>query len=314
MKTRQLGNTDLYLTPIGLGTRAIGGSSGWGEQDDTGAVAAIRRALDLGINWIDTAPAYGSGHAEALVAQALQESAEHPYIFTRCGSVWQEGEVSSHRRTNSLRREIESSLRRLQVDTIDLCQLSRPMSDEENEEDWSTLLELQQEGKVRYIGVSTFNIGQFRRALAKAPISALQVPYSLITRQAEEELFPLCQQKHIGVLVCSPLQSGLLSGQMTRERIARLPENDWRRRDQAFQEPQLSRALAVVEKLGEIAGLYQRTPAEAAIAWTLTNPAVTGATVGVRQPGQIDSNVGAAEFRFTGRELSEIADVCQATI
>ncbi|HEY1353460.1 MAG TPA: aldo/keto reductase [Ktedonobacteraceae bacterium] len=319
MKTRQLGNSDLHITPIGMGTRAISGSngsSGWKEQDDTAAIAAIRRALDLGINWIDTAPAYGSGRAEEIVARALEGGVHRPYIFTTCRLARQESEreSSNKMRATLLQREIEGSLRRLQVDVIDLCYIHRPGLDEDSEEGWSTLAALQQEGKVRSIGVSNFNVGQMRRALAIVPLTALQVPYSLINRQAEQELFPLCRQEHIGVTVCSPLQNGLLSGQVTREHLAHLSDNDWRKHDKAFEEPQLSRALALVEKLREIAGLYQRTPAEAAIAWTLTNPAVTAATVGMHQPVMVESNIGAAEFRFTGRELREIEDLCRASV
>ncbi len=317
MKTRRLGNTDMQITPIGFGAWALGGgnwSFGWGEQDDTESIAAIRRALDLGINWIDTAPAYGLGHSEEIVGRALKGSAEHPYIFTKCSLVWKKGEreVSNNLKAASIRREVEGSLRRLQVEVIDLYQIHWPVPDEDIEEGWSTMAELQKEGKVRYIGVSNFNVSQMRRAMAIAPISSLQPPYSLINREIEKEILPFCRRHDIGVIVYSPMQSGLLSGQMTRERIAHLPDNDWRKRDEEFQEPRLSRNLVLVEKLREIAQLYQRTPAEAAIAWTLTNPAVTGAIVGARRPSQVDTNVGAAEFRFTERELNEIEDFFRA--
>lgn len=319
MKTRQFGTTDMQITPIGLGTWAIGGgnwSFGWGEQDDTESIAAIKRALDLGINWIDTAPAYGLGHAEEIVAKALKGRVDHPYIFTKCSRVWNEGEHSVHGNLNagSIRREVEGSLRRLQVETIDLYQMHWPDPEQDIEEGWRTMAELQKEGKVRYIGVSNFNVAQMRRIQSIAPINSLQPPYSLINREVEKEILPFCQQNHIGVIVYSPMQSGLLTGQMTRERIANLPENDWRRRNEEFQEPRLSRNLALTEKLREIALLYQRTPAEAAIAWTLTNPAVTGAIVGARRPSQVDTIVGAAEFRFTERELGEIEDACRARV
>lgn len=313
MKTRQFGNTDMQITPIGFGTWALGGgnwSFGWGEQDDTDSVAAIKRALDLGINWIDTAPVYGLGHAEEIVAAALKGRVERPSIFTKCSLVWNKGERTAHGslKATSIRRELEESLRRLQVEAIDLYQIHWPNPEEDLEEGWQTLAELQKEGKVRNLGASNFNVSQLRRVMAIAPVSSLQTPYSLINRTVEKELLPFCQQHNIGVIVYSPMQSGLLAGQMTRQRIADLPDNDWRKRDEEFQEPRLSRNLALVDKLREIAQLYQRTPAEAAIAWTLENPAVTAAIVGARNIQQVDTIVGAAEFRFTPRELGEIED------
>lgn len=317
MKTRQFGKTDMQITPIGFGSWAVGGgnwSFGWGEQDDTESIAAIKRALDLGINWIDTAAAYGLGHSEEIVARALKGRVDKPYIFTKCSRVWKEGErsVYGNLKAASIRSEVEGSLRRLQVETIDLYQMHWPDPEQDIEEGWRTMAELQKEGKVRYIGVSNFNVSQMRRIQAIAPISSLQPPYSLINREVEKEILPFCQKNDIGVIVYSPMQSGLLTGQMTRERIAEMPENDWRKRNEEFQEPRLSRNLALTNKLREIALLYQRTPAEAAIAWTLTNPAVTGAIVGARRPSQVDTIVGAAEFRFTERELGEIQDFFKA--
>jgi len=313
MKTRQFGNTDMQITPVGLGTWAIGGGNwvfGWGEQDDTNSVAAIKRAIDLGINWIDTAPAYGLGHSEEIVAAALKGRVDRPYIFTKCSRVWNQGERTIHGnlKAESIRREVEGSLRRLQVETIDLYQMHWPDPEADIEEGWQTMARLQQEGKVRYIGVSNFNVNQLRRIMAIAPVSSLQPPYSLVDRAAEKELLPFCQQHHIAVIVYSPMQSGLLTGQMTRERVAQMPDDDWRKRDEEFQEPRLSRNLALADKLREIAMLYQRSPAEAAIAWTLQNPAVTGAIVGARHPHQVDTIVGAAEFRLNERELGEIDD------
>jgi len=313
MKTRQFGNTDMQITPIGLGTWAIGGGNwvfGWGEQDDTNSVAAIKRAIDLGINWIDTAPAYGLGHSEEIVAAALKGRVDRPYIFTKCSRVWNQGERTIHGnlKAESIRREVEGSLRRLQVETIDLYQMHWPDPEADIEEGWQTMARLQKEGKVRYIGVSNFNVSQLRRIMAIAPVSSLQPPYSLVNRAVEKEILPFCQQNNIAVIVYSPMQSGLLSGQMTRERIAQMPDNDWRKHDEEFQEPRLSRNLALTDKLREIAMLYQRTPAEAAIAWTLQNPAVTGAIVGARHPHQVDNLVGAAEFRLNERELGEIDD------
>jgi len=303
----------MHITPIGFGTWAIGGGNwvyGWGEQNDADSIAAIKRALDLGINWIDTAPAYGLGHAEEIVAAALKGRAEKPYIFTKCSLVWDPGEKTVHGSLKAalIRREAEESLRRLQVEAIDLYQIHWPDPEEDIEEGWRTMVELQEEGKVRYIGVSNFNVSQLRRIMAIAPVSSLQPPYSLIDRSIEKEILPFCQQHNIAVIVYSPMQSGLLTGQMTRERIASLPDNDWRKQDKEFQEPRLSRNLALVEKLREIAQLYQRTPAEAAIAWTLQNPAVTGAIVGARNPQQVDTIVGAAEFRLNELELGEIED------
>jgi len=313
MKTRQFGNTDMQITPVGLGTWAIGGGNwvfGWGEQDDTNSVAAIKRAIDLGINWIDTAPAYGLGHSEEIVAAALKGRVDRPYIFTKCSRVWNQGERTIHGnlKAESIRREVEGSLRRLQVETIDLYQMHWPDPEADIEEGWQTMARLQQEGKVRYIGVSNFNVNQLRRIMAIAPVSSLQPPYSLVDRAAEKELLPFCQQHNIAVIVYSPMQSGLLTGQMTRERVAQMPDDDWRKRDEEFQEPRLSRNLALADKLREIAMLYQRSPAEAAIAWTLQNPAVTGAIVGARHPHQVDTIVGAAEFRLNERELGEIDD------
>lgn len=318
MKTRQLGKTDMQISPIGLGTWAMGGSwqFGWGEQDDTQSIAAIKRALDLGINWIDTAPAYGLGHAEEVVARALKGRVEKPYIFTKCSLVWKNGEreVTNKLKAESIRREVEASLRRLQVETIDLYQMHWPSPDEDIEEGWRTMAELQKAGKVRYIGVSNFDVSQMQRAMRIAPISSLQPPYSLIKREIEREILPFCRENHIGVLAYSPMQSGLLTGRMTRERIAKLPEDDWRKSNEEFREPRLSHNLALAEKLREIAVLYERTPSEAAIAWTLMNPVVTGAIVGVRNVEQVNTIIGAAEFRFTDREMGEIEDCFKAHV
>ncbi|MEO7022486.1 MAG: aldo/keto reductase [Ktedonobacteraceae bacterium] len=319
MKTRQLGNTDMHITPIGFGAWAVGGGNwafGWGEQDDNESIAAIKRALDLGINWIDTAAAYGLGHSEEVVARALKGRVDHPYIFTKCSLAWNEGDtqVTNSLKAESLRREVEGSLRRLHVDVIDLYQIHWPVPDADLEEGWSTLAALQKEGKVRYIGISNCDVSQMRRAMAIAPISSCQPPYSLVKRAAEKELLPFCQENDIGVIVYSPMQSGLLTGAMSKERVANLPKNDWRKRGEEFQEPRLSHNLALADKLSEIAVLYNRTPGEAAIAWTLANPAVTGAIVGARSSKQVDTIVGAAEFRLSSLELSEIEDFMKARV
>ena len=312
MKTRQFGNTDMHITPIGFGTWALGGGSwafGWGPQDDEQSIAAIHRALDLGINWIDTAAVYGLGHSEEIVARALKDRSERPYVFTKCSRVWDEnGEISSSLKAQSIRRECENSLRRLQVDVIDLYQVHWPMPESELEEGWETMAQLKDEGKVRYIGVCNFNVEQMRRVMRIAPISTLQPPYSLVKPEVEEEILPFCQEQEIGVIVYSPMMSGLLSGSMTRERIAKLPDDDWRKRDSEFQEPRLSHNLALVEQLQEIGYMHSRSPGEVAIAWTLHNPAVTAAIVGARRPEQVDSIIGAAEFRLTEAEFDQIEE------
>ena len=312
MKTRQFGNTDMHITPIGFGTWALGGGDwafGWGPQDDEQSIAAIHRALDLGINWIDTAAVYGLGHSEEIVARALKDRSERPYVFTKCSRVWDDnGEISSSLKAQSIRRECENSLRRLQVDVIGLYQVHWPMPESELEEGWETMAQLKDEGKVRYIGVCNFNVEQMRRVMRIAPISTLQPPYSLVKPEVEEEILPFCQEQDIGVIVYSPMMSGLLSGSMTRERIAKLPDDDWRKRNPEFQEPRLSRNLALVEQLQEIGYMHSRSPGEVAIAWTLHNPAVTAAIVGARRPEQVDSIIGAAEFRLTEAEFDQIEE------
>ncbi|HLX56698.1 MAG TPA: aldo/keto reductase [Ktedonobacteraceae bacterium] len=312
MKTRQLGKTDIHITPIGYGSWAIGGNGwavGWGPQDDQLAIAAIKRALDLGINWIDTAAVYGLGHSEELVARALKGRDQHPYIFTKCSRLWDEkGNLYGSLKADSIRREVEASLKRLQVDVIDLYQIHRPIPDEDIEEGWTTMAQLKEEGKVRYIGVSNFNVEQMRRAMRIAPIDSLQPPYSLIQREAEQELLPFCQEHTIGVIVYSPMESGLLTGSMTRERIANMPDDDWRKHDERFQEPQLSRNLALAEKLSEIGFTHNLLAGDVAIAWTLRHPAVTGAIVGVRSPEQIENLIASAEYRLSDTELAEIEE------
>ncbi len=310
MQTRQLGNTEMQITPLGLGTWAIGGANwayAWGPQDDEASIATIHRALDLGINWIDTAAVYGLGHSEEVVGKALKGYSKQAYVFTKCSLVWDDrGEITSSLKERSLRREVENSLRRLQRDVIDLYQVHWPNPESELEEGWSTLAKLQAEGKVRYIGVSNFNIQQMRRAEAIASISSLQPPYSLIHPEVEEEILPYCQQHNIGVIVYSPMNSGLLTGKMSAERIANMPEDDWRKRAADFQEPRLSRNLKLANLLQEIGYPYNRSTSEVAIAWVLRNPAVAGAIVGGRKPEQIDEIIGAAEFRLEELELAQI--------
>jgi aryl-alcohol dehydrogenase-like predicted oxidoreductase len=310
MRTKQLGNSDLRITPIGLGAWAMGGGGwqwSWGPQDDANSISAIHEALDHGINWIDTAAVYGLGHSEEVVARALKGCSNRPYIFTKAERVWDEhGNISGSLKAQSIRREIEASLRRLQVDVIDLYQIHWPQPDADIEEGWTEMLRLQAEGKVRYVGVSNFDVEQMKRALAIGPINSLQPPYSLIAREAEQEILPFAAGNGIGVIVYSPMYSGLLTGAMTRARIASLAPDDWRRRDANFQEPRLSHNLRLVQLLREIGARHECSPGEIAIAWTLTNPTVTGAIVGMRNPEQVRGVVEAAEVGVTDAELEEI--------
>ena len=309
MKTRKLGNSDLKITPIGFGAWAIGGSGwefGWGEQDDKQSVAAIHRALELGINWIDTAAVYGMGHSEKVVALALRSwSGPRPYVFTKGGLRWDEqGYVHRSLNPASIRQECEDSLRRLNVDVIDLYQIHWPT--EELEEGWTAMARLQKEGKVRRIGVSNFNVEEMRRAQEIAPITSLQPPYSLVHREIEQKILPYCRSEKLGVIVYSPMASGLLTGAMTRERADALPSSDWRSRDAEFQEPRLSKNLALVERLRRVGERHGRSPGQIAIAWALRNPTVTGAIVGARNAKQVEGNVGAADLSLANEEIAEI--------
>lgn len=311
MQTRQLGNSDLQITPIGFGAWALGGANwafSWGSQDDSDSIAAIHKALDLGINWIDTAAVYGLGHSEEMVGKALKSysGSNKPYVFTKCERTWDEqGKIIPKLKADSIKREVENSLRRLQIEVIDLYQIHWPQPDEDIEEGWQAMADLQAEGKVRFIGVSNFNVEQLRRAQKIAPVTSLQPPYSLINRGIESEILPFCQQNNIGVIVYSPMQSGLLTGTMTRERIASL-EGDWRKNNPQFQEPKLSANLDLVELLRKIGEAHNRTPGEVAIAWTLAHPAVTGAIVGGRNAAQVEGVVGAADLQLSQAEISEI--------
>ncbi|TMB72653.1 MAG: aldo/keto reductase [Deltaproteobacteria bacterium] len=311
MNTRKLGNSDLMITPIGFGAWAVGGrwQFGWGEQRDDNSIAAIHRALELGINWIDTAAVYGLGHSEEVVAKALRDWAgKRPYVFTKCGMVWNEkGEVGYSLRGESIRRECEASLRRLGADVIDLYQIHWPADDSaETLEGWATMAELQKERKVRWIGVCNFSVQELQKTKEIAPVASLQPPYSLIRRDIEKGLLPFCQRENIGVIVYSPMASGLLTGAMTRERAANLPADDWRRGNPEFQEPKLSKNLALVERLRAIGARHHKSPGEVAIAWTLRNPVVTGAIVGARNANQVDGIIGGASFRLTADEIKEI--------
>ena len=306
MEKRRLGGSELLITPIGFGGWAIGGY-GWGPQDDGDSIAAIHRALHHGINWIDTAAVYGLGHSEEVVAQALRGRSERPYVFTKCSLVWDERRrVSNVLKAESIRREVEGSLRRLRTDTIDLYQIHWPIPDEDIEEGWTTLADLRKEGKVRHIGVSNFDVGQMRRAQAIAPVISLQPPYSLIRREIEGGILQYAREQGIGVIVWSPMASGLLSGTVTPERMRDLPEDDWRRKNPEFQEPRLSRHMKLVALLRAIGERRGRSPGEVAVAWTLRNPAVTGAIVGLRRAEQVDGIVGAAHLQLDDGEMAEI--------
>ncbi len=310
MATNRLGNSDLEITPLGVGAWAIGGSGwqfGWGAQDDNESIAAIRAALDAGINWIDTAAVYGLGHSEEVVAKTLSEVTTRPYVFTKCERLWREdGSVYGSLKAESIRKECEDSLRRLKLDVIDVYQMHWPQPDQDIEEGWTEMARLQQEGKVRWIGVSNFNVSQMERALRIAPITSLQPPYSLLARDAEEEILPFAKSHKIGVIAYSPMKNGLLTGGMTRERALSLPPDDWRSRNPAFQEPQLSRNLRLVDLLRRIGERHGRAPGEVAIAWALHSPAITGAIVGLRKSSQVPSVIGALTYRLTNEEVTEI--------
>jgi aryl-alcohol dehydrogenase-like predicted oxidoreductase len=310
MDTRQLGTSNLHITPIGFGAWAIGGGGwefAWGTQDDRDSVAAIRAALDAGVNWIDTAAVYGLGHSEEVVARALEGVRDRPYVFTKCSLVWDERRQIGHSlKADSIRRECEASLRRLKVDAIDLYQIHWPDPEEDIEEGWEAMAKLKDEGKVRNIGVSNFNVAQMERAQAIAPITSLQPRYSLLHREIEAEILPFAAREDIGVIAYSPMASGLLTGAMTAERIAGLPADDWRRWHGDFREPNLHRNLNLVRLLRAIGNHHGRSPGEVAVAWVLRQPAVTGAIVGARQPDQVRGVVGAADFRLSPREVAEI--------
>jgi aryl-alcohol dehydrogenase-like predicted oxidoreductase len=320
MKSRKLGQSDLNVTRIGIGAWAIGGGQwefAWGPQDDEQSTDAIRAALDLGINWIDTAAVYGLGHSETVVGRAVRGLRPRPYIFTKCSLVWDEaGKISHNLQAASIRRECEASLKRLGIDAIDLYQIHWPAwkgaaesaSPGSIEEAVDELAKLKDEGKVRHIGVSNFNVRQIERARSVAPIDSLQPPYSLVATEVEAEILPYALSQRIGVIVYSPMGSGLLTGAMTRERIASMPEDDWRKHDPNFQEPRLARNLRLVESLRSVGQRHVATPGEVAIAWTLKNPAVTAAIVGVRTAEQAKGIAGAADLDLTPAEMAEIED------
>jgi len=312
MKTAQLGDTGLEITTVGLGAWAIGGGGwefGWGSQDDGESVRAIHRALELGVNWIDTAAAYGFGRSERIVGHALQDIAERdrPYVFTKASLL--EGpsrHVVHSLKRDSIHREAHASLERLGVEAIDLYQIHWPIPDEDIEEGWSALAELKTQGLVRHIGVSNFDVEQLRRIQQIAPIETLQPQYSLIERDIEAEILPFAERERIGVIVYSPMGSGMLTGAMTADRIEHLDEDDWRKHDERFTEPQLSQNLQLVERLRAVGERHDATPGAVAVAWTLRHPAVDGAIVGFRRPDQVDPILVAGSLELSHEDVAEI--------
>ncbi|MEI6460610.1 MAG: aldo/keto reductase [Verrucomicrobiota bacterium] len=311
MKLRKLGNSDLHLTPVGLGTWAMGGPDwkfGWGPQDDALSIRTIHEALALGINWIDTAAVYGLGHSEKVVGKALKEiKGARPFISTKCERCWDEnGQIIPRLKRASVRQEIEDSLSRLGLDTIDMYQIHWPQPDEDIEEGWAAIAELIKEGKVRHAGVSNFSVAQLKRIQSIHPVTFLQPPYSLLARGIENEILPYCEANDIGIIAYSPMQKGLLSGKVTREWVNALPENDHRRADPQFVEPLLSKNIEFTKGLAEIGQRYGRNTAELAIAWVLRKTRLTAAIVGARKPGQLKETVGGGKFEIKPDDLAKI--------
>jgi aryl-alcohol dehydrogenase-like predicted oxidoreductase len=310
LKTAPFGETGLEITRVGFGAWALGGGGydwGWGTQDDEDSIATIHHALDLGVNWIDTAAQYGFGHSEQVVGRALAGLDERPYVFTKGGQPEGPNRTTiQNLRRDSLRRELEGSLSRLGLDAVDLYQIHWPIPEDEIEEGWSALTEFKDQGLVRHIGVSNFSVEQLRRIQQIAPVETLQPEYSLIVRDVEDQILPFAEREGIGVIVYSPMSSGLLTGAMTRERIANLPDDDWRKRDPRFQEPRLSETLALVERMEAVADRHGTSIGAVAVAWTLTNPAVDGAIAGFRRPDPVDPIVGAANVELSEDDVAAI--------
>jgi aryl-alcohol dehydrogenase-like predicted oxidoreductase len=313
MRTRKLGNSDLNITPVGFGAWAIGGAGydfGWGPQEDADSIAAIHRALDLGVNWIDTAAVYGIGHSEEVVAKALKAwKGARPYVFTKCAMRWDsQGRVTKVHKRDSVLKECDDSLRRLQADVIDLYQIHWPPEDDgpDIEESWQAMADLKKQGKVRWIGVSNYSVEQMRRLEKITPITSDQPPYSLLRRKIESDVLPYCEQRNIGTIIYSPMLSGLLTGAMTRERAENLPADDWRTRNPEFREPKLSKNLELVERMRAVGKRHNGTPGEVAIAWTLRLPAVTGAIVGARNASQAKGVMSAGELTLSRQDVAEV--------
>ena len=310
MRTKRLGNTDLDLTTVGLGTFAIGGpdwDAGWGPQDDHDSITAIQKALDVGINWIDTAPVYGLGKAEEIVREALKDVKEKPIIATKLGLVWDETHnISGKLKRDSVRKEVDASLHRLGTDVIDLYQIHWPNPDEDLEEAWTEMAALVEEGKVRYIGVSNCSVEQMERLQSILPVASLQPPYSMIIRDIEKDILPYCGKKNIGVIPYSPMQRGLLTGKYTKESIQKLDRKDHRLGEPYFQEPEFSVNLKLVDRLKPIAERNGKSLAQLAIAWVLRRPEVTAAIVGARRPSQVEETVIAGNWILSNDDISEI--------
>jgi len=313
MQTRKLGYTDLHLTTIGFGAWAIGGpwDFGWGPQDDAESIATIQRALDLGINWIDTAPAYGLGHSEEVVGRAIKGRRDEVIVATKCSLAWDEEsgrqrKVFNRLKAWSVRQEAEDSLRRLGVDVIDLYQIHWPNPDADVEEGWTEIARLIEEGKVRYGGTSNFSVSQLKRAQAIHSVASLQPPYSLVARAAEDELLPYCAANGIGIVCYSPMASGLLTGKFTPERVAALPPDDMRHKNGHFREPELTPNLQLIEELRPIAARHGHSVGELAVAWVLRRPEVTAAIVGARHPRQVAEIAPAADWRLSVDDIAAI--------
>lgn len=311
MQTRKLGYSDLNLTTIGLGTWAMGGGAwkfGWGPQNDQASIDSIHKALDLGINWIDTAPIYGHGRSEQVVGQAIKGRRESIIIATKCGRIWDEGstEIGKSLKRDSIRQEVENSLRRLDINEIDLYQMHWPQPDDEIEEGWQTMSTLVKEGKVRYVGVSNFNLDQLKRIQNIHPVTSLQPPYSMLRREVENEILPYCRENNIGVIAYSPMQAGLLTGKFDRQRAAELPNSDWRSRNPYFTEPQLSINLDTVDKLRKITSKIGITLAQLSLAWVLRRTEMTSAIVGARHPKQIEETAAASDIQLSQEHIDQI--------
>jgi aryl-alcohol dehydrogenase-like predicted oxidoreductase len=315
LPTVRLGTTDMDITRVGFGAWAVGGSwaYGWGDQDDQESIDAIRHAVEEGVNWIDTAAVYGLGHSEKVVARAVKGLAQMPYVFTKCGMTWDDrGNVSRVARPDTIRREAEASLRRLDVEVIDLYQVHQvPDDGTPVEEYWQTMVDLKNEGMVRAIGLSNHSVALLERADKIGHVDSLQPPFSMIDRTQAEEI-AWCARNGTGVIVYSPMQSGLLTGAFSRERVESLPADDWRRRVPDFT-TELDQNLALADALGPIAERHGVTRAAVAVAWTLAWPGVTGAIVGARRPDQVDGWLPAASLRLTQEDLDEIAAAIERT-